>query len=698
MIQPQNGQWLSARGRVLVVTPGTIPTNLFSGQRVEITGVLAPPPGAEAEGLFDYRAYLRRQCVYYQLKTESTEDWQPLAPLRRAPVSDQFLAWAKATLARGLPGQDEPLQLLWAMTLGWKTGLTSEIYEPFMRSGTMHIFAISGLHIALICGILVSLLRVLQVQRTWCGGIVVPLIWFYTAATGWQPSAIRSAVMMTIVIGGWALRRPGDLLNSLAAAAFIILVWDPQQLFGASFQLSFFVVLSIALLVPPVERARERLLKTDPLVPDSLVPPGKRWGLAALRWASGSAATSVAAWLGSLPLTAYYFHLFSPITFFANLCIVPLSSLALACNLGSLACGAWCSWATELFNHSAWGWMALMVKLSDWAVAVPGAFLFVRAPSALDFFTYYGILLAALSGWLFLPKRRVVAMALLCGLACAHAVEWQGLRRTATLSVIPLDGGMSVFFRGGACGTDLLVDCGATNAARRTALPFLRAQGVNRLRGFALSHGDLRHVGGARLVRQEFSPQEIGFSPLRFRSTTYRQIVEEFSQSPENVRHLSRGGTLGAWTVMHPAADDKFSQADDAALVLRGEFFGTSVLLLSDLGRAGQTALIDRTPDLRAEIVVTGLPSQGEALSDSFLDVVQPTLLVVADSEFPATERARAQLRARLARRQIPVVYTGSEGAVTLEFRRGHWSVRAVRGWRWSSGSAGAPAARARPH
>src|ERR1700747_3102084 len=103
------------------------------------------------------------------------------------------------------------------MTLGWKTALTNEIYEPFMQSGTMHIFAISGLHIALITAILVALLRVLRVSRSWCGLVVIPLIWFYPAASGWQASAIRSTIMMTVIIGGWALCRPTDLLNSLAA-------------------------------------------------------------------------------------------------------------------------------------------------------------------------------------------------------------------------------------------------------------------------------------------------------------------------------------------------------------------------------------------------------------------------------------------------------------------------------------------------
>src|SRR5262249_2161125 len=188
----------------------------------------------------------------------------------------RFLAWGQQTLARGLPTQDDSLRLLWAMTLGWTTGLTSEVSEPFMKSGTMHIFAISGLHIALIAGILVSVLRVVRVSRAWCGGFVVPAIWFYTGANGWQASAIRSTIMMTVIIVGWSLKRPSDLLNSLAAAAFIILLWDPQQIFGASFQLSFFCVLSIALLLPPFQRICDRWLSNDPLLPAELVPPWRQ--------------------------------------------------------------------------------------------------------------------------------------------------------------------------------------------------------------------------------------------------------------------------------------------------------------------------------------------------------------------------------------------------------------------------------------
>ena len=240
----RGSSWQPATGQIIVTTPGILPHGFFAGHTVEISGVLAPPAAPLAEGLFDYRAYLSRQGIYYQLKAGSTNEWTLLSTTGSPPLADRFIAWATKTMSLGLP-EGQTTDLMLAMTLGQKTALTDEVSEPFMRSGTMHIFAISGLHIALIAGILLALLRVLQLPRAACGLIVLPAIWFYTAATGWQPSAIRSTIMMSVIIGGWALKRPSDLINSLAAAAFIILVWDPQQLFQASFQLSFFVVLSL---------------------------------------------------------------------------------------------------------------------------------------------------------------------------------------------------------------------------------------------------------------------------------------------------------------------------------------------------------------------------------------------------------------------------------------------------------------------
>ncbi len=682
----RNDNWQPADGEIVVTTPGALPGDFFAGQPVEISGVIARPPPPLAEGLFDYRDYLQTRGIFYQLKTGSTNDWQlGASSLTRPPLTDRFLTWSRRTLALGLPVEDEPLRLLWAMTLGWRTAFTGDISEPFLRAGTMHLFAIDGLRIALISGMLVALLRVLQVSRAWCGIVAIPAIWFYTAATGWESSAIRASVMMTVVLGGWGLKRPGDVINSLAAAAFIILLWEPRQLFEASFQLSFFVVLVIGLMLPPLNKISDRLLRHDPLLPDDLLPRWRRALNPMLRMSSRYFALSLAAWAGSIPLSALYFHLFSPISPLANIVAVPLGTLALISNLGSLLCGNWLPWATGLFNHSAWFFMVAMTGVSEFFTEIPGAYFYVPEPSWLTIGIYYAVLVGVLSGWLFAPARRIGSMAVLILIAALYFWRWEQSRVEIQLTALPLNGGHAVFVDAAGRKNDWLVNCGNTNAVEFTVKPFLRAQGVNKIPRLVLTEGDLQNIGGAESLDEQFGVGELITGPVLFRSGAYRSIVAKFDQPPGRHGVIQRGDRAGGWQVLHPGAGESFAHMDDAALVLLGNFCGTRVLLLSDLGRNGQSALLAGTNDLRADMVIAGLPDEGEPLCDALLDAVQPKVIVIVDSEFPATRRASRTLNERMDQRKVPVIYTRTAGAVKIVMRPEGWELRTMDGQKLTS-------------
>ncbi|MEW6303138.1 MAG: ComEC/Rec2 family competence protein [Verrucomicrobiota bacterium] len=669
-------QWQPAHGVVAVGTPGVLGEEYYAGQVVEVTGVVARPQTAAAPGLFDYRAYLRHQGIFYHLRADGPQDWRllltPDSP-RGPPWSLRFSRWAHGVLGLGLPAGDETVDLLRAMTLGWRTALNGEVSQPFMRSGTMHLFAISGLHVALIAGILIALLRSANVPRFHVGLICLPLLWFYTAATGWQPSAVRSTIMMTVIIAGWMLPRPSNLLNSLGAAAFLILMWDPQQLFQAGFQLSFLVVLSIGLLVPPFIEWRDRLLQPDPFLPPELIPRWQRRAHDILRWLTTSIVTSFAAWLGSLPLIAHYFHLFTPVSLLANIVVVPLSGCALAANLGALICGTWLPGLTGCFNHAAWFFMRAMVVSSEWFADLPAAWVYVPSFTTMMYFSYYALLLLVIARVAFAPRWRMATALAFATLLLPALARWHDARTTTRLTVLALPGGDAIHLDAPGREHDLLIDCGNESATENVVAAYLHAQGVNSLPRLLLTHGDLRHVGGAPLVREQFRIDKIITSAVRSRSPMYRRLLQELEQTPEHWQPVRRGDTLGPWQVLHPLADDNFSQGDDNAIVLRGEFHGARVLLLSDLGKSGQRALLEREPDLRADIVVTGLPAQGEPVLDDLLAAVQPRLLIISCSEYPAQEQAKQELRARLARRGVPVHYTGDAGSVTLAFRKDGW-------------------------
>ncbi len=670
--------WQPAFGKVIATAPGVLSSNFFEGQSVEVSGVIHPLGGPAARGLFDARAYYGREGVFHQLQAASTNDFHlPVGrEFERLPVSEQFRRWAAKTLALGLPGEDEPLRLTRMLLLDWKPPQWDEIEEPFMRAGTYHIFAVDGLRIGLLAGICLGLLRLLQLPRALCGVVLLPILWFYVGLTGWPASAVRATIMVSVVIAGWALRRPGDLINSLCAAALIILMWQPEQLFQPGFQLSFLVVVCIALIVPPVNAWLQRqFFSGDPLLPDTLQP---RWPPILYKPATYMVemfSLSLAAWLGSIPLAAYYFHLFTLVSVQANCVVVPATALALISGMGSLLAGSWWPGLAALFNNTTWALMKFILWFSQWAAKWPEGSFNAAAPSAGVCAFYYAAIFMIVTGWIFRSRRRWLFSGAMLAAGLFLAVQWAVARQTAHIDVLPLKGA-PVFFADSAGGQgNLLVGCSDADSAAQTLKPFLCAQGVNRLSALCLAVGRLPYFGGSQVILTNFSVDRIFVGDAPSRSEAFRNLVGEVRPTA-----LHDGDRSGAWTVLHPAAADEFTQADDNALVLRRQYNSASILLLPALARDGQDALMRRHPDLRADIVVAGLPARDEPLCEPLLDMLQARLIIIADSDFPATRRASSQLRQRLARRPCQVVYCHKNGALTLDLAPRKYSLRTANG------------------
>jgi competence protein ComEC len=388
--------------------------------------------------------------------------------------------------------------------------------------------------------------------------------------------------------------------------------------------------------------------------------------------------TSLAAWLGSLPLIAHYFHLITPVSLIVNLIAVPLSSLALMCHLGSLICGDWLPWITELFNHSGWLWMKMMLAVCRWTADLPGAYWFVRSPTWLEFILYYGALIAVFAVRTLSPRRRWWLAGALSFLALSCGIERFWKSTDISLTVLHLNGGDALVFDASGTTADLLVDAGNAFAAEFTVVPYLQSLGWNRIPTLFITHGDVNHVGGVQQAAQTFEVDRICASSIPQRSPVYRRLIQEAQTKPHMIQPVHASDNLGSWTVLHPARHDRFAQADDAAVVLQGNIRGSRILLLSDLGPKGQAMLMERELDLRADIVVASLPSQGEPLSDLLLSRIQPRLIILTTSNQKSAEIVSAPLRRRLAKRCIPVVYTADRGTVRLRFDKDCWKTEVM--------------------
>ncbi|MDP7178186.1 MAG: ComEC/Rec2 family competence protein [Verrucomicrobiota bacterium] len=674
---------LAASGTVHVSAPFRLAKRYYAGRRVEVSGVIQRPPIAAARGMFSYRDYLARHSIHFQLRTKTPRDWRFLDEAKQPapPLSVSFQRWARDALAKPLGGENDTVRLLWAMTLGWRTSLSGEVAKPFMHSGTMHVFAISGLHIAMIAAILVQLMQFVRLPRVACGLLLIPALWFYVAATGWQESAVRSSVMVTIVALGWILKRPGDLVNSLAVAAVLILLWEPQQLFLTGFQLSFCVVLSIAMFALPLQERIRKRLQPDPLLPPELWP-----------WCSGFMvrivtplfAVSAAAWLGSLPLAASTFNLFTPVTLLVNAIVVPFAGFALASSLGCLICAAWFPLVSGLFAHSAWLGMWLMMRLSEAAAALPYGHQYVAAAPAWLMLIYVAVL-ALWAMPLVLRTKRYGTLALV-GLAFVlFAAESLPRRGEFALTVLPLDSGSAMYVEPHD-EEPLLIDCGSDSGGRLSVVSFLRTRGYDAPPWAVATHGDRHHVQGFGSLAEEMGWPVMFINPIKFNSSYYKEMLEGLKGVGQSVIVAARGNSIAGWEVLHPPGGDRLSKADDNATVLAREVHGVRVLLLSDLGEAGQMDLVGSGVDLRSDIVVSAMPGVGEPLGQALFAAIEPKAIVLSAGTFPYAEIPSAALLQRLAKRDVPLFNTLADGGIEIVIRRnGGWQIKAMHGREVSS-------------
>lgn len=263
--------------------------------------------------------------------------------------------------------------VLRAMLLGQKHELSDEQDELFMRSGTMHLFAISGLHIGMIAVALHALLSLLRLPPLVRFGLELIALWLYVEITGGAPSAVRAFFMVALLEASLVLRTPRNPLAALATSALIVLLVRPMQLFSASFQLSYAIVAALLLFGLPLGDAwQERW----PLFRD-LPRPAWRWFHRFLAAAQRKLVSAVAIGLASTLVSTLggvlFFQLFTPGALVANLALIPAAMLVILGGFASLVAGLLGAESlSALFNHSA----VLVLWLIDGAVrallTVPG--------------------------------------------------------------------------------------------------------------------------------------------------------------------------------------------------------------------------------------------------------------------------------------------------------------------------------------
>jgi competence protein ComEC len=337
-----------------------------------VVGVLQTLPRNPPADTFD--GYLANAGINFRLTRGKILD-TPGAPTPYNRFCNAALRRFDGVLDRGIENHANYSAVYRAMLLGQQQELSEEQHQIFMQSGTMHLFSISGLHIATIAGVIYGALVLLRLPR-WAQLIVGgTLLWLYVDITGGTPSAVRSWIMIMFLYASRTLRVPGSPIAALVASAVVVLVFAPMQLFSASFQLSYGIVAALLLLGLPLGEAWS---SRWPLFAD-LPKIAWRWHQhlrdKAWRGLIGMLSIGIASTLFSALLGVAIFKLFTPGSLAANLVLIPASVLVVLAGFLSLLCGlAGLGALSVVFNHAGILVLAVIEHGVRFFVTLPGVY------------------------------------------------------------------------------------------------------------------------------------------------------------------------------------------------------------------------------------------------------------------------------------------------------------------------------------
>jgi competence protein ComEC len=319
---------------------------------VSATGVLVTLPRNPSADTFD--GYLAGAGMNFRL-TRGRMIAEERSATRYRKFCDRAARRFSEILGQGVvEKRPELVAVFRAMMLGQQGELSEEQDQLFMQSGTMHMFSISGLHIAVIAAGLQALLALARLSRAAQFLIGMVALWLYVDITGTAPSAVRAFLMVAALQSSFLLRVPGNPLAALTASAVAVLLIDPMQVFSASFQMSYGIVAALILLGLPLADAWAERGNLFVLLPK----PIWRWHHHVVDWAwrkiIPAAAIGLAATLVSAVSGVLFFKLFTPGALLSNLALIPAASLVIVAGFVSLLCGLiGLEAGSAVFNHAA---------------------------------------------------------------------------------------------------------------------------------------------------------------------------------------------------------------------------------------------------------------------------------------------------------------------------------------------------------
>jgi len=620
------------------------------GDRVLLSGTLELPGEAGNFGAFDYRRYLMKQGVFWQLsvqgldtieyKREPAPAW--MKPLR---LLDNLRGRIGELADRLYPNGDSGYMK--GLVVGIRSDLDPVQFDQFARLGLTHILAISGLHVAVIVYLLLQIGGWLRLTRERTLELTIAMMPVYMMVTGASPSAVRACLMAMIALSLARRNALKDGLHLLFAAAMAMLIWNPLLIEDVSFQLSFIVTAGLILFVPALSE---------------LIPI--RWN-----WLKGAISVTVTAQIVSFPVSVYYFHSMHLLSLPANFALVPfISVIVMPLGMASLVLGGiWSPLGIVPAKLATMG-NDLTFLTVDWLSGFSGWRTIWPQPSLAWVVCAYGLMGIGLAGlrrrsnrlrerewWsgqaagladaevtapldLTIPgttraeRFRSLASRAAFGAVLSGWLVWGAqpawLDREAEVSFLNVGQGDSILIRTGY-GKHILIDAGGTvsfrkpgdewrersdpyEVGRKLLVPLLLSRGVGKLDALVLTHMDADHIGGARAVLDNIPVRALLFNGALKDSPGALALMQTVADKgiPVYAAHSPlewQADASATFRVLYPLPSGNESdepvtsseEQNDRSVVLLATLYGRRFLLPGDLETRGEHAVVEAEHAMR---------------------------------------------------------------------------------------------------
>jgi len=644
------------------------------GKKVELIGILEPFPFQRNPGEFDYGKYLALNDIQGVISVNGLQGVR-MNELHKNNIFRTWIYSAQHSLYRIIDSLHAPQHsgFLKGIIFGYRGDIPPDVKQSFIDSGTIHILAVSGSNVAFVAFIFFSLFGFFRISRRTIAGAAIFGLVVYMLLTGSSPSVVRATIMIIILLCGVLFERKVDIYNSIGTAAIILLMWNTNTLFDIGFQLSFSAVISIVFFYP-------RLASLISFV------PGRLKKIKAVDAGLKLFAVSLAAQLGTIPFTAYYFSRVSIISLVANIPVVPISGINTFIGAAEIMIYPISSFISKLYAAANDFLVWFLLEFVKQAASVPFASIETWNFPALSAIGYFILLFCTFN--VNIPRIRVWTFIffLVAGNIFIYEYIWNSFPAKLVATVIDIGQGDAVLLEF-PNGKRMLVDTGPSSqqfdAGVRTILPLLKHKGIGKLDYLLITHPHSDHIGGALSIIKSIKVDTLVMAELYSENRLVRDVMQIARERNVGMKAAFAGSRIQIDTnarvyLLWPAKDKCTGMnANNSSVVLKVHYGKSSLLLAGDAENDAEQNMIRRyNAFLSSGILKVGHHGSITSAGEEFLNIVHPQKAIISVGNHNQFRHPSPFTINRLMSHAVEIERTDKSGAIIFDNDGSRWQQR----------------------